>query len=348
MSLSIETNGDWNLQPSWVRLNSRIKNLLESLGLASYKTFTPSDDNLIFKLLDIKFKQPYIKSYLANKLKCLFDESDILRKAFWIEFIGIGVSDRGLFLKGICQDSSDADYIQFIQNICMNSVNSLTNNNDIKVDINSSTQVYFIEWSPSCLPNKFVMEAIQRELIRWEECSFGDMRIRQWCIDDVIIQVYRHICHRGNYSEKNISTENNPEVLDLLDSKLYDVEIDVWLLNTNELWLGHDIPQYKTSLEWLAKSPRRLIHCKDGDTFSYLLRESGKRGLNLHLFYHTVEDYALTSRGIVLVHPNKPLLDGSLCMMPEMSLEPSLTLKDRDKIFMICSDRVDGYVKYFN
>jgi hypothetical protein len=96
---------------------------------------------------------------------------------------------------------------------------------------------------------------------------------------------------------------------------------------------------YKISLEWLASDKRRLVHAKDGKTFEYLLEEIGKRALDLHVFYHTEEDYVLTNKGLVICYPGKPLLQGSLCMMPERAAYSSDELQ---KIFSVCSDRKDA------
>ena len=132
----------------------------------------------------------------------------------------------------------------------------------------------------------------------------------------------------------------------MCDSKGYYVECDVWLVNNNELWLGHDKPEHQISLEWLSLTHRRLIHAKDGRTFSYLINKSGKAGLDLNIFYHTVENYALSTKGWIIVHPNSPLLEGSICMMPEMT-NPPYAVEERKKLFFLCSDSY-GYTSYFS
>jgi hypothetical protein len=150
------------------------------------------------------------------------------------------------------------------------------------------------------------------------------------------IPVHRPICHRGNLTGRVKELENNFGVLIQRAIHGYHVELDIWY-HQNHLWLGHDRPEYKVSMEWLASNKRRLIHAKDGTTFEYLLHESGKRALDLHIFYHTEEDYVLTNKGLVICYPGKPLLEGSLCMMPERA---KYGLEELQKCVSICSDTV--------
>jgi hypothetical protein len=128
--------------------------------------------------------------------------------------------------------------------------------------------------------------------------------------------------------------ENNFGILIQRSIQGHRVEVDVWY-KEHSLWLGHDKPEYKITLDWLISCKRRLIHAKDGQTFEYLLHEAGKRALDLHVFYHTDEDYVLTNKGLVICYPGKPLLEGSVCMMPERASYSSTELQQS---FAICSD----------
>ena len=128
--------------------------------------------------------------------------------------------------------------------------------------------------------------------------------------------------------------ENNFGVLIQRAIQGHSVEVDVWY-HEGHLWLGHDKPDYKITFEWLVSNKRRLIHAKDGKTFEYLLLEAGKRAIDIHVFYHTEEDYVLTNKGLVICYPGKPLLQGSLCMMPERA---KYTSEEMQKPFTICSD----------
>ena len=177
---------------------------------------------------------------------------------------------------------------------------------------------------------------------RWEECEFGELRMLEWVVtqgkDDYYhVPLSRFICHRGNLTQKFVPDENKPELLERRIREGYDVELDIWYHNDG-YWLGHDEPQYEVSFEWLMKdAAAKYIHCKNGATFEHLLNRCGNEAYIANLFYHTNEDYALTSRGHVLVLPGKPLLTGSINMMPEMATQrrPDSEWK---KTFALCSD----------
>lgn len=73
------------------------------------------------------------------------------------------------------------------------------------------------------------------------------------------------ISHRGNIRGSVPDKENRPSYIDCALGNGYDVEIDVRFID-NELWLGHDEPQYKVTHTWLNKRAHKLwIHCKNFD-----------------------------------------------------------------------------------
>ena len=57
------------------------------------------------------------------------------------------------------------------------------------------------------------------------------------------------IAHRGNTKGPNPLEENKPEYLLQAVNDGYDCEVDVWLID-NEIWLGHDRPDYKVDKEF--------------------------------------------------------------------------------------------------
>ena len=176
-------------------------------------------------------------------------------------------------------------------------------------------------------------------LDRWEECEFGEVRMASWWIAQdnrsyASVPLQKFIAHRGNVSGRFVPDENKPERIDELNAKGVGCEIDVWY--TQGSWfLGHDEPQHNVSFEWLMKSlPLRLYHCKNAAALDKLHLECGRLGYEVNLFYHTVEDYAITSRGHIVVHPDQMCLPDSIEMMPELS-------KDRfDRLCptVVCSD----------
>ena len=61
------------------------------------------------------------------------------------------------------------------------------------------------------------------------------------------------IAHRGNINGKVPELENSPDYINAAISNGYDVEVDVWFQD-DEFYLGHDFPQYKTSVEYLRNN----------------------------------------------------------------------------------------------
>ena len=62
------------------------------------------------------------------------------------------------------------------------------------------------------------------------------------------------ISHRGNLNGKIPENENCPDYIDKAIHSGYDVEIDIWMID-NELFLGHDGPQYKVIYNWPKFNP---------------------------------------------------------------------------------------------
>ena len=137
------------------------------------------------------------------------------------------------------------------------------------------------------------------------------------------------ISHRGNLTGPDEFNENKPEYIDIACNKGYDVEIDVWLID-NDWYLGHDIPQYIISFDYLLNN-KFWIHTKNGDAFYELLKNE-----KLNVFWHTTEDFILTSKKYIWTYPNKYLYPGSICVLPEWGWHGNIT-----DCFGICSDYVD-------
>ena len=350
--------GDWNLLPSWQRLQKRFSSLVPPSVACFYSPCPEEGTGLLHQTLlqYISFKGfDSVSPEEVEKVNQLV--VDILQKyprAIWLQYRGLTWTPTGLCLQGFPQDPNDYYYVMGIREDIELSLKraGLPCHIPYKNDIFHAT---FMRWKEE--PSQDLLEKLMEEVPRWEECMFGDLRIRSWTVgkaswrmqdnerkDLYTIPLHRHICHRGNLFEKIKEEENVPAILDARDLTNYDVEIDIWW-HEGELWLGHDRPETKTTMEWLSASPRRLIHAKDGKTFEHLLSEIGKRGLNMHIFYHTMEDYILTNKGLVIVCPGIPLLQGSLCMMPEMD---RVSREQRDKLFAICSDREDAYKTQWN
>jgi hypothetical protein len=339
--------GNWYLQPSFQRLLTKLKGLVGDYACL-YKPVPYQSEGLLHQTLlqFIKFESyPHAEEVLTQAMACVADVIAQSNFAPWITYRGLVWTSTGLALAGYCDE--DDKLMRLREEIAQ-----ALKNNQLPCEIpyfNNILHATVSRWTKQ--PDGLTLVKLEKEVERWSECVFGDLRVNRWVVgkasyrmkeeerdDYFAIPVFQHICHRGNVSGPQKELENNFGVLIQRSIQGYRVEVDVWY-HENNLWLGHDKPEYKITLDWLASCKKRLIHAKDGKTFEYLLLEAGKRALDLHVFYHTEEDYVLTNKGLVICYPGKPLLEGSLCMMPERA---KYTPEDFQKSFSICSDRRDA------
>jgi len=143
------------------------------------------------------------------------------------------------------------------------------------------------------------------------------------------------IAHRGNINGSNVEKENHPDYINKALESGYHVEIDIWFIN-NKLYLGHDNPKYEIKYNFLFNS-RFWLHAKNGEAFYKLFKD---KNYNFNVFWHTAEDWILTSKGYIWTYPNKKLYAGSVCVLPELGYNGNLK-----KCHGICSDFI---IKYQN
>jgi len=148
----------------------------------------------------------------------------------------------------------------------------------------------------------------------------------------------RWILHRGNNAGPNSVENAPPELIKLLDDG-FELEVDLWYTNS-KLYLGHDFPQYEIDESFLDSSGL-WIHCKDAFTLEYM----NTKKKYLHYFYHTDEDYVLTSKGYIWCYVGKPALEGSVIVMPEKSVHSYSWGELVSKNCLVCSDYLEEYVK---
>lgn len=121
------------------------------------------------------------------------------------------------------------------------------------------------------------------------------------------------ISHRGNLEGVNPSRENSPEYIDEAISAGFDVEVDV-RCEDHHFYLGHDEPQYQIPMTWLWKRKDKLwIHCKNLkalDVFS-------SSPVDFHYFWHDIDRYTLTSKGIGWVLVGQFPFKKSIVVLPE-------------------------------
>ncbi len=142
----------------------------------------------------------------------------------------------------------------------------------------------------------------------------------------------RLISHRGNIKGPIPSRENN---LDYIQEALdlgYDVEIDVWISGSS-LYLGHDSPNSKVSLDWLMERSDNLwIHCKNISALVYL-----KEYVEFNVFWHEQDRITLTSKSFIWAFPGNQPINKSIAVLPEIYDDPV------NGCCGICSDYIEKY-----
>jgi Mn-containing catalase len=144
------------------------------------------------------------------------------------------------------------------------------------------------------------------------------------------------IAHRGLIDGPNKELENNPRIVNDVMSAGYDAEIDLQVVN-NELYLGHDEPTYKVSLDFLIQ--RGLwIHAKNVEALRFLTSTIP----NVNYFYHEEDPMIVTTHGWIWVHPKH--LENNLSKIRTIAVVPEYVMSiDEIKnlnVTGICSDYV--------
>jgi hypothetical protein len=150
------------------------------------------------------------------------------------------------------------------------------------------------------------------------------------------------IAHRGNISRPEQKNENHPEYIDRAIELGFDVEVDL-RKHKNELYLGHDTPDYLIDIEWIYKRKDFLwIHCKDLESSKYLSSKSSDLN-GIKFFCHDRDAFTLVSTGHIWVHFSE--LDRVNSDLDESCIVPLLDINLIDKfynknVYGICSDYV--------
>ena len=143
------------------------------------------------------------------------------------------------------------------------------------------------------------------------------------------------ISHRGNLEGPNPDKENHPDYITSALKAGHDVEVDVWYQN-KKWYLGHDNPKYQVKYDFLAER-KFWLHAKNGDAFHLLLED-----FTLNVFWHTDEDWVLTSKRYIWTYPTKQLYPESICVMPERGW-----MGDLKKCHAVCTDFVKEFPQQF-
>jgi hypothetical protein len=144
------------------------------------------------------------------------------------------------------------------------------------------------------------------------------------------------ISHRGNITSCS-KRENSQDYIDEALSQGYHVEMDVRKIG-DKLYLGHDIAQYETTLDWLLQRKQYLlVHTKNIDALNYLIDK------DLRTFYHQNEDHVIINN-CNLIWTNKLSEAKSLSIIPLLSREDIAQAMNYDSVYGICSDFI-GFLK---
>jgi hypothetical protein len=139
------------------------------------------------------------------------------------------------------------------------------------------------------------------------------------------------ISHRGNINGRIIEAENRPDYIDDTIHLGYEVEIDMWWINSR-IYLGHDEPQYEVSDDWLGDRIDKLwVHCKNVELLNWI------RSTSLHYFWHENDTVTLTSKNYIWAYPGKQPIIGSIAVIPELYNDGI------SKCLGICSDYIQNY-----
>jgi len=141
------------------------------------------------------------------------------------------------------------------------------------------------------------------------------------------------ISHRGNIDKIDPYKENTKAYITDAIQLGYDAEIDLRFIG-NQLFLGHDNPVEEINFRWLYDNKNNLwLHCKNIETLIFLKDD-------FNCFYHTTEDYVLTSQGFIWSYSGIKLYPDVIAVLPE---NHKYDKKDLNNCFGICSDLITNY-----
>jgi len=148
------------------------------------------------------------------------------------------------------------------------------------------------------------------------------------------------IAHRGNIDGPNSLNENSPDILSGVMNDGYDAEIDLRIVS-GELMLGHDGPEHLIHVNFLKTFAEKLwIHCKNYEALYFL---ASNKEINFNFFYHSNDEYVMTSRGYIFTRPGGLVGPSSVMVMPEIT--DCYTERDIKGCYAVCSDYVGNVEK---
>lgn len=119
------------------------------------------------------------------------------------------------------------------------------------------------------------------------------------------------IAHRGNWAGRNETRENEPGYIQEAIAAGYNAEVDAWLIDTT-WYLGHSFPTYAVDRSFFEQ-PQIWTHAKN--LVGYVSLYNNPRA---HVFWHNMDEFAITSKGIKWANSGVITHDGVM-VMPEYS-----------------------------
>lgn len=147
------------------------------------------------------------------------------------------------------------------------------------------------------------------------------------------------ISHRGNIFGPHPACENFPEYVDTALKEGYMAEIDMRIYR-NELFLGHDYPQYKIDEDWLLDRYLNLwVHAKDLQSLLWLTEKTQETLFPIKYFYHSNDDCTIVNKNYIWVHnlTERSLLN-ERCIIPLIQRNQIETLPIYSNIGGVCTD----------
>jgi len=347
---AIYSLNNWYLNNSWRRLNDWLNKIVPKDNVVFYNVHPINNEGrlhqTLLQIIDFKNSNKYTKEDINKSLEIC--KNIIENNGFYMRIIyrGLVFTKTGIALAGYPYDSRDYDKLMTLRHTIESKLFSLNLPCSIpyKNDILHST---LLRWKSPI--SQDILDLLNNSIHRWDECVFGELRISNYLIGKASWKMLDHerevqynihmpniILHRGNNGNDTLH-ENCPNTLEKRDNDGYSVECDIWL--KDDIWyLGHDYPEYKIeNLDKFLSIPSRLIHAKDGNTFSKLMRYCRENGYNNEIFYHTNEDYVLTTSLNIVTYPGKYILENSILMMPE-NMNRDFLSEEIENYSSICSD----------
>ena len=336
--LAIYTYGAWKLHaPSWGRLMEWMRplskagilysvgdGLVEARGVLHFTLHQCSAFGSEKKIYEGAFLEPLLKDLAGLR----------------ILFRGLLVTPTGIALRGYPSTYQGLERLMSVRNRLRETFDGAGVHFEPPY-MNNICHATLFRWTSA--PSQEMIDHIQKRIDNWSECILAEIAPYRWTLGHGSLRMFstesielahywtpEKIAHRGLINGPNHMIENSMTTVTEWCRQGRSSEIDIWW-HCEAFWIGHDEPRERVSPEFL-RSEFLWIHAKNPQGFYQLQKLSNEKGWGLRIFYHTDEDYALTTTGDTIIYPGLPDMDGWTYMMPEMaSIIPRVAAN-------ICSD----------